>query len=230
MLHPTGEPQWACFSSWCCQWPSGTDAVKCSARWRGKEGLRIWGAEWSTCSWQHVSPGIWSCLAAPGGDKVPHHRPSELCFAASKEVHKRKAETQPSSRFSTVMNVFFWFRWREGLEQFLFMRLCWSPCGFLCVHPTAGMSGNTARIFFLISWRSNDVTFETLCEDEGFSKLKSWIRCGSSCHVISPNVFMSAEKTRARLSDLERKCPRERLLHAIFNTLLSDFFFFLKLL
>lgn len=114
---------------------------------------------------------------------------------------------------------------KEFLEQFLFMRLCRSLCSFLCVHPTAGMSGNRA-LFFFISWRSNKVISETLCEDEGFSKLKSWIRCGSSRHVISPNVFMSAEKTRARLSDLEKKCPRERLLHAIFNTLPSDFFFF----
>jgi len=79
--------------------------------------------------------------------------------------------------------------------------------------------------FFLMLWRSNKVIFETLYEDEGFSKLKSWIRCGSSCHVISPNIFMSAEKTRERLSELEKKCPRERLLHTIFNTLPSDFFF-----
>lgn len=36
--------------------------------------------------------------------------------------------------------------------------------------------------------------------------------------------FHVSRKTRTRLSDLEKKCLRERLLHAIFNTLLSDFF------
>lgn len=35
--------------------------------------------------------------------------------------------------------------------------------------------------------------------------------------------FHVSRKTRTRFSDLEKKCLRERLLHAIFNTLLSDF-------
>lgn len=93
------------------------------ARWWGKQGLGIWGAEGSTCSWQCVFPGICSCLAASVGDtdRVPHCRPSELCFAPSKEDHKRKAETQPSSCLSAVINVLFWFGWKRVWGRFFFV-------------------------------------------------------------------------------------------------------------
>lgn len=162
---------------------------------------------------------------ASGGERVPHGRPSELCFAGSKEYNKRKAVRcnphhafQLSKMFSSVLG--------EGgfgavfIQEALLIPVQFSACTSYSRHVR-----EHGTYFFLISWRSNKVSFETLCEVEGLSKLKSWIRCGSSCHVISPNVFMSASKTRARLSDLEKKRPREKLLHAIFNTLPSDFFF-----
>lgn len=132
---------------------------------------------------------------------------------------------QPTSCLSTVINVFFCFRWRRVWNSF-YSGGSADPCAVFCMYILQQACQGTRHIFFLISWRSNKVSFETLCEDEGLSKLKSWIRCGSSCHVISPSVFMLASKTRARLSDLEKKCLREKLPHAIFNTLPSDFFFF----
>lgn len=131
---------------------------------------------------------------------------------------------QPTLCLSVVKNVFFCFGWRRVWSSF-YSGGSADPCAVFCMYILQQACQGTRHIFFLISWRSNKVSFETLCEDEGLSKLKSRIRWGSSCHVISPNVFMSASKTRARLSDLEKKCPREKLPHAIFNTLPSDFFF-----
>lgn len=107
---------------------------------------------------------------------------------------------QPSSCLSTVINVFFCFGWRKVWSSFY----SWGSANPCAVSSVYVLSGNTAHGVFLISRRSNKATFETLCEDEGFSELKSWIRCGSLGLIIPLNVFMSAEKTRARLFDLER--------------------------
>lgn len=146
ILDLTEEPKWVCLSSWCYQWSLRLDAGNIGltiprAGWWGEQGPEVWGLGWRV---EQAMCVPWD----PSWEPLGGHRPSpqtKWTLLCCQEREKLRDATLIIPFNCHKCFLLIWVK--KGLEQFLFMRLCWSLRSFLCGHLTAGMPGNRAHIF-----------------------------------------------------------------------------------